>query len=440
MDNLSSGGLATLFLSTTEREPVSVNITSDTGIDETVAVSPSMGATVLLPSSIRVEDATERNKGLHIQAEEGKRVSVYGVDSVFSSISGFLALPCTPLPTEEYEFYAVSVPAAPAATASGGFLVVACEDSSQVTFTPTQQVVDPDDPSAVLTIQPGTNKTITLNEGETLYISSIEDLTGSRVVSNKPVSFFSGHECANVPANASDCDQIVEQLPPTATWGEFFLTAPIAGRTAANIFKVVASEGNTLIGSGCSNATTTSMDDYTLVGFFSLTDAGQAATFETRDDQYCWILATKPVLVVQFSSSVASRGDSFMVQVPPIHLYTNNLTFAADSAINVYVTPDFFDPERIKLDGNQIDTWVTISCGPDLPCGYAAQVPVEPGVHSVQHEDEGASLMAVGYGLISSREGYGFVGGMELALRDGMAYCVCGHFVCVYYAVNGPGE
>ena len=36
-----------------------------------------------------------------------------------------------------------------------------------------------------------------------------------------------------------------EQIPPTATWGKQFITAPLANRTSGDAFKIVASRDNT---------------------------------------------------------------------------------------------------------------------------------------------------------------------------------------------------
>ena len=69
------------------------------------------------------------------------------------------------------------------------------------------------------TIQNDRVETLVLNRMQTLYISSLDDLTGSRVVSNKPIAFISGHECGTLPNNVLFCDQLVEQIPPTSTWG-----------------------------------------------------------------------------------------------------------------------------------------------------------------------------------------------------------------------------
>ncbi len=76
----------------------------------------------------------------------------------------------------------------------------------------------------------------------TLLISHEDDQSGTVVSSNKPISFYSGHEFTYIPAGATACDHLVEQLPQTETWGSRFATAPLATRLAYDRFCLVAAE------------------------------------------------------------------------------------------------------------------------------------------------------------------------------------------------------
>ena len=49
---------------------------------------------------------------------------------------------------------------------------------------------------------------------ETYQIESDNDLTGTRLTSSKPLSVFSGSDCAEVPHNRRLCDHLAEQVPP----------------------------------------------------------------------------------------------------------------------------------------------------------------------------------------------------------------------------------
>ncbi len=54
---------------------------------------------------------------------------------------------------------------------------------------------------------------------EIYQIESDNDLTRTRITSSKPLSAFSGSDCAEIPQGIRYCDHLVEQVPPTVTWG-----------------------------------------------------------------------------------------------------------------------------------------------------------------------------------------------------------------------------
>ena len=52
---------------------------------------------------------------------------------------------------------------------------------------------------------------------QTLLIGKAHvNLTGSKVVSNKPIT---GHECGNVPSTQDYCDDLAVSIPPTSIPG-----------------------------------------------------------------------------------------------------------------------------------------------------------------------------------------------------------------------------
>lgn len=82
----------------------------------------------------------------------------------------------------------------------------------------------------------GVPYTVSMNLGDVYELSGqMPDVTGTSISSDKPVAVLGGHQCANIPlvdgVAPGSCDHIVEEIPPTPTWGQHFVTMPLATRT-----------------------------------------------------------------------------------------------------------------------------------------------------------------------------------------------------------------
>ena len=156
---------------------------------------------------------------------------------------GYLAYPYINLELQQYDYFVVSAdrsmsPVSIMTDSQSSFLLVGNENNTTITIAPTQIVevtVDPQDPnSALLSVEPGDVHTITLHQMQTLFVgTAFGDLTGTAIISNKPLTVISGHECGTISdellqqleqtqygwwwAAGRWCDHFVEQIPPTVT-------------------------------------------------------------------------------------------------------------------------------------------------------------------------------------------------------------------------------
>ena len=90
---------------------------------------------------------------------------------------------------------------------------------------------------------------------QTFLLEDERDITGRKFVSDKPISFFSGHLCTYVPHNVLACDHIIEQLPPTAVWGNRFFLASLFGRRSPDIYRIVTASLENLVNILCVSPT-----------------------------------------------------------------------------------------------------------------------------------------------------------------------------------------
>ena len=415
-----------IFITTDESSGVVTMMESDQG---TTMVNVRPGETVTRTLvEFKVQSGRDRSKGLKIKAEQLKQIAVFGLNDELHSTDAFTALPCSHLPSiSSYEYYAVSVPLTPVIdnTAQSAFLIVACSDSTTVSITPSQTISHPYIPN--LTIRAGTTFSVQLQERQTLYVQDREDLTGSKVVSSAPISFFTGHECGNVPAGTPECDHLVEQIPPTATWGNRFLVAPTATRRSQDLIRVIAAEDNTSGNAACvCTEPEGNNESFTL----SLAQAGNFMEFNLSSNSYCSLETDKPVLMVQFtaggSADGVSNGDPFMVIVPAVKQYLDIITFTTITGhaythyANLFV-PAGFDPSGVIINSSHRERtttgeWVGIKC-PYSPhvCGYAKQISISHGINSIWNSKGGPVGVTV-YGF-SYLQSYAYVGGLKLTVR-----------------------
>ena len=81
---------------------------------------------------------------------------------------------------------------------------------------------------------------VSLNQGQAYQLRNDvagTDLSGTIITSDKPIAVFGGNECANIPTAVAFCDHIVEEIPPTNTWGKSFGTMPLATRLGGDTFR-----------------------------------------------------------------------------------------------------------------------------------------------------------------------------------------------------------
>lgn len=80
---------------------------------------------------------------------------------------------------------------------------------------------------------------IQLKPFQAAQLQSPADMSGTRVVAQKPVAVFTGHTCL---ARLTQCDHLVEQLQPVSSWGNTFIVPPLPFDTQSDIVYVSTSQ------------------------------------------------------------------------------------------------------------------------------------------------------------------------------------------------------
>ena len=410
-----------LVVSAEGSSQVQFGVDTSSGVVYTGTTTASSPVTVNLPTSLQTNSPTYtyRNKGVHVYTIGQGSVSVLVINYKSDTVGEYLAYPCQDLGVASYEYYVISTGSL-APTANSEFLLVGCEDNTIITITPTVTVSIPTDvqssSSTLRSVSSGSDHQITLNKMQTLFVGkSSSDLTGSKIVSNKPLTVVSGHECGNVPSTQTYCEHLAENIPPTSTWGLEFLLVPFGGRNVGQYYKVVSSQSATTVVRRCNSVTSTQ----------TLTSAGSSFTFFTSSTTYCSVVANKPVLVSQLGIGGGTDriGDPIISILPSLDQFTNRYSFftlnTSDFNINqisVSVLAQYHQPSSIRLDGQPIScSWNAIYNSGGTVVGYGCHKSVTGGTaHVVSHNNPDGKIAVLVHGWDSrTLRAYGYLAGMR---------------------------
>ena len=417
---------------------VQFGVETSSGVVYTGTTTASSPVTVNLPTSLLINNAdySSRNKGVHVYTIGQGSVSVLIINYQTGSVGDYIAYPYQDLSDAPYEYYVISTGSFSSETLSE-FLLVGWEDNTNITITPTQTVSIPIDAQSSSSnrqsVTSGSEHIITLNKMQTLLIGqSNVDLTGSKILSNKPLTVISGHECGSVPSLWFSCDNLAVSIPPTSTWGQEFFLVPNGGRNIGQYYKVVSSQSATIVVRRCNSVTSTQ----------TLTSAGSSFTFFTSSTTYCSLVANKPVLVSNLGiSSNDNIGDPIISILPSLDQYANRYSFFSLNTtdfnvhqISVSVLAQYYQPSSIRLDGQPIScSWNAIYNSGGTVVGYGCTKSVTGGTtHVVSHNNPDAKLSVLVYGWNASNHesSYGYHTG--LGFNSGKKSICYGYNICVF--------
>ncbi len=197
---------------------------SNTGSDflATGAVTPASPAIVSVPLSLSVtSDQTVENKGIHVTADADVSVFLNYNNGYFSQM--FLGIPSSALGVENFGLnYA----------GTSELTLVSPQDSTQVTIS---NACDSDTPY-----------TAALDQGQT-YQLQCDDVSGSHVLSDKPVGVVAAAPYAAVPQDFGTQTAIAQMMFPVgALWGTEIYSPPTSLQEFP-LYRVLASKDGTTV-------------------------------------------------------------------------------------------------------------------------------------------------------------------------------------------------
>ena len=403
-----------ILLTTTEAYPVTYFIEAPSvGYYHRGIISAGNEVIFNLSSNIGVLSHDDQDKGIYLTTSSDN-VTVIGQNLKSNSGDSFFALPITEL-NDDYVYYGISVPRAVIhnEAISSSILIVGTENNTMMKLITTQSVTVSTG-NTVIDVIPGMQYSLVINRLQTIFIGSRDDLTGTKVVTDKPVSVFSGHECANVPQNIIACSYLIEQIPPTALWGTTYYTAPLAGKRSYTV-KIIAAHNSTTVNVYCNN---------TMRSF--IISEGNYFNISLHSKEYCVIHSTKKILLVQFShggNEDLDYGDPMMTLVPATNQYFNKFDLVTihnplksgyDHYVNIIVMAQYYQPNMMFLIASGVNSslatqqWIPIQVN-NITEAYATQLSIPEGIAHIVHTNAAAKMMTTVYGF-NIHDGYGHSG------------------------------
>ncbi len=294
-------------------------------------------------------------------------------------------------------------------------LIVATEDDTKIKIKPSAP-----------TFRYGmAEQNIVMNEGDTYliqadiiknYPSNVSlDLTGTSIVSDKPIAVFGGHQRANIPyADNSSRDYLLSQMIPLESWGRDVFIVPFADpskidNNTFDLTKITVSYDDTQIFIG---------------GVYNRTmNRGENVVLPIKEPMY--ITGDKPIRASIYKRSTQTgnssnteefTSDPFMVLYPPQLQFLKDYNFLnvdleeyKSQFVNIVIRNG--STNNIILDGEPlVGDFKPI---PGSEFSYAS-VSVTAGAHQIS-ADSAFGICVYGYGRTNS---YGYVGGMALRELD----------------------
>ena len=414
-----------ILVSTDESEPVNFWVYWNkrthprTQSNTTHTVSRGKSVHIDIPYALSIDrndPETPTDIGIQLHSQDGKQLTVVQVlrpielsfGLIFKLVLKFetyLVFPKIETKSKTYEYFALFIPGAEV------FGFVTTEPHTTITITPVTNITT----FFVIfhSLVRGENYTATVPAAGTSVIGYASeynsDLSGTRVISDKPLSFFVGNFYVMIFFYVDVANLF--QIPPTETWGFKFFIVPLSTRSADDGYRILASRGGTECSVTCTNASLSENITLANPGDF------KQLIYTTR---YCSVECNHPILIFE-SHHCGYFKDLKMI--PPVGQYSNDydLYFSdeleGDTVLIKLAIPTEYDPSLLRFDGRPLSgvTFVNVSCSDGEVCGRVATYhPTNAsatGSHKLVHEDPDARFIAIAY--VCSTRSYGYVGGMK---------------------------
>ena len=412
-----------LKILTLNENPVTFNVSSGNDFQYSGSTTLNNPELVNIPASHEVHDYTYkyRNLGLIIESSPSEPIFVIGIITLTymyddeQPFSAFEVHPYIEQPADKFVYYGISF--GENVDFHSQLLLVGCKDDTTISIIPSKNITlseklqEPTNETII--IQAGNSYVLSLHKLQTLILYNDYDITGTKIVSNKPLTVISGHSCTNIPAGFAYCDAITTQVPPTITWGKTFILPPLSERKNGQRYKIIASENNTEINIHCNKNTVINIQ---------FINEGEVYQFDTGHNEYCSVITSMPCYIAEagFGNAYLNEnyGDPLMLTVPPLEQYPKSDVIIAPIANNnenfytIIIPDDYYTGSFLLNQSITCSTsWIPINYSNGSIAGYGYSAPLN-GITTISSFRVSGKFLVVAYGF-TIYKGFGFTPNME---------------------------
>ncbi|CAM5169562.1 unnamed protein product [Eretmochelys imbricata] len=340
---------------------------------------------VRLPESVRVKGSDVVSKVVLVKAD--KDISVVSVSNKHVSPETTVLYPVSSLGNEHY----VVTPSTESFDSYPEFSVITYQEPNYVEVHVKGKL-------RYLTQvhTTGSKLNFKLFSFEGIQLQGIEDLSGTRIVSEKLVAVLVGQVCF---CNSTKCNHVFEQLLPVCSWGTTYIIPPLPWQKVDDIVYIIASQSTTVLYQQGEQ-----QENVTLTG-------GDVLQLPVKPSIPLYISANVSIQVVFYSlgAAIPNSSHAFLMNVPDVASYCLMYSINEQEGFENFalMVANTSETRAIILDNQPLRDveWNRVP-GTEFVWGMHT---LEPAMrsHAVEHASSPFALLSVGTAAMDS---YGIPG------------------------------
>ncbi|XP_042714877.1 adhesion G protein-coupled receptor E3-like [Chrysemys picta bellii] len=368
---------------------VSVSISNYTGdggrFEEKIMVNQGEMVRVSLPESVGIKGTTNFSNVVLVKAD--KDISVVSVSNKHVSPETTVLYPVSSLGNEHY----IVTPSTESLARYPEFSVMTYQEPNSVEVHVKGKL------HYLTQVHPtGSRLTINLRAFQGIQFQGIGDLSGTRIVSKKPVAILVGQRCF---CNNTKCNHVFEQLLPVCSWGTTYIIPPLPRQKVDEIVYITASQSTTVLYQLGEQAETV-----TLAG-------GSVLQRPVKPSIPVYISANVGIQVVFYSMGAAMSNSShaFLMNVPDVASYCRMYSINAQEGFENFalMVANTAETGAIILDNQPVRdvVWNRVAGTEFVWSMHTLASAIRS--HAVEHPSSPFALLSVGTAAMDS---YGIPG------------------------------